>query len=181
LANTYLLLADPVSAMSLENKLAVINPGLIRNNVMLFGIARILKKDLSGAAALFGSYKDGAASGVRQWVHLYYGFTLMLDRSFGPAADVFVTLSKSCQNALVAGLSAFFLADTLNWNLILRRTVLLAAALEGQERVLKILPQINDWNHKIDTVSAEMYIAVLVKYLDKAGQWLYGKDKRSGS
>jgi hypothetical protein len=174
LAGAYLALADSAAVVSLENKTAIARPALVEENLLLFGAARILAGDIEGAIRFFGLRREGAQKSLLPWVRWYHGFALLLDRRYAPAADEFTALASRSSNALVTGLSAFFLSDTLMRKLPERGPELLLAAEEGKGRVLKILPRLGDWKKEAEKNMAEIHAAVLGKYIEDAGRYMYG-------
>jgi hypothetical protein len=174
LADTYLALADSAAVISLENKAAIARPALVEENALVFGTARILAGDIEGAVRFFGARRERVKKSLTQWVRWYYGFALLLDRQYAPAADEFVPLAVRSTSALVAGLSAFFLSDILGRRLPQREAELREAAEEGRERVLKYLPRIGDWKKEAEKSRAEIHAAVLGRYIDDTGRYIYG-------
>jgi hypothetical protein len=178
LANTYLVLSDSASVMSLENKTALAKPALVESNALVFGAARILGKDIAGAVNFFSVRLNAKPGKLRreqaQWLRWYYGFALLLDRRFASAADQFMPLAEEADDALVAGLSAFFLNDTLKRVLPERSLELKAAALDGQERVKRSLRTREDWNKEAAKIETEVHAAILYKNLGDAARWIYG-------
>jgi hypothetical protein len=178
LANTYLVLSDSASVISLENKTALAKPALIESNALVFGAARILGKDIAGAVNFFSARLNAGTGKARreqvQWLRWYYGFALLLDRQFASAADQFMPLAEEADDALVAGLSAFFLNDTLKRVLPERGLELKAAALDGRERVKKSLRTPEDWNKETAKIETEVHAAILYKNLGDAARWIYG-------
>jgi hypothetical protein len=178
LANTYLVLSDSASVISLENKTAIAKPALIETNALIFGAARILGRDISGAVNFFSTRLNAPSGKPRreqaQWIRWYYGFALLLDQQFAPAADQFVLLAKEADDALITGLSAFFLNDTLRRVLPERGLELRAAALDGQNRVKRSLRTPEDWDKEAAKIETEVHAAILFKNLGNAAQWIYG-------
>lgn len=174
LADTYLALADSAAVISLENKAAIARPALVEENALVFGTARILAGDVEGAVRFFEARRDRAKKGLAQWVRWYYGFALLLDRQYSPAADEFAALTVRSGSAVIAGLSAFFLSAPLSRNLPERGPELRKAAEEGRDRVLKFLPRIGDWKKETEKSRAEIHAAVLGKYIDDTGRYIYG-------
>jgi hypothetical protein len=175
LANTYLVLSDSPSVMSLENKAAIAKPSLVESNVLVFGTARILGRDINGAVHFFGSRVDSAKPALRQWVIWYYAFSLLLDKQYDRAADTFSTLAKNSPDALVTGMASFFLGDALARALPGRTAGLDKAAAEGRDRVRKVLRALKDWAREASALSTEIHAAALAKYFDEAGAWLYDR------
>lgn len=174
LSNTYLVLQDFPAMLRLENQLAVVKPSLLEEHALVFGLARILGKDFTGAARFFKGLSDKAkAVPDRSWIIWFYGFSLFLSRQMAQAADQFVLLAKVSGDALPAGLAAFFLADTLQKSLPERREEFLDAAEAALKRVKKSLPQRAHWEKERGRLKTEIYTVVISKYLDDAGNWLY--------
>jgi hypothetical protein len=180
LANTYLILSDSGAVMTLENRTAAVKPALVEANVLVFGIARILGKDFAGAARFFESRRETARPETRLWIRWYYGFSLLLERRFPEAADEFTLLARESADALITGLSAFFLADILGKRVPEKKAVLTLAASQGQSRVRKYLPGPGDWRKERGNIRTEIHAAVLSTYLDEAGSWIYGTGKPEG-
>jgi hypothetical protein len=174
LANTYLVLSDSLAVMSLEKKVAIARPALLESNALVFGAARILGRDIPGAVRFFGARLESGKPAGRQWLRWYYGFSLLLNRQFEEAGEEFTRLAAASGDGVVAGLSSFFLADTLAAALPEKAEAFNAAAAEGRNRVLRALPRRRNWIRETGTIRAEVYAAALSKYLDDAGSWLYG-------
>jgi len=174
LANTYLVLSDSTSVMSLENKAAMARSSLVNENVLVFGTARILGKDINGAVRFFESRLNTVKPSKRPWVRWYYGFALLLDRQYEKSAKEFTTLAGSCSDGVICGLSSYFLGNMLGKSLPQDKT-LESAAKEGRERVIKTFPGLESWNRETARINAEIHTAVLAKYMEEAGQWLYNK------
>ncbi|MDR2371067.1 MAG: hypothetical protein LBD71_06275 [Treponema sp.] len=174
LANTYLVMSDSGAVMSLENKTALARPSLIEKNALIFGAARILGGDTAGAAAFFSVRLDKGAlkGGDALWVRWYYGFSLLLSRQFNKAAALFKVLVFESSDALIAGLSAYFLSDTLRKNaedpLDCKE-----AAEEGRKRIRESLKTAAGWRKEISRIETEIHAAILRKYLIEAGNWLF--------
>jgi hypothetical protein len=177
LANTCLVLADVKAVTRLENRLAQAKPALLRANALVFGVARILGKDLDGAVRFFaGRLEDPRGGASRSWLRWYYGFSLYLNRQLALAADQFVPLAEGAREALPAGLAAHFLAGPLHKALPDRREEFEQAAAAGRERVRKALPRPGNWNKEVLRLKTEIHAAVLAKYFEEAGTWLYGQE-----
>jgi hypothetical protein len=174
LANTYLVLSDSAAVMSLEKKAAIAKPALLESSALVFGAARILGRDIPGAVRFFGARLESAKPAERQWLRWYYGFSLLLNRQFEEAGEEFTRLAAAAGDGVVAGLSSFFLADTLAAALPEKAEAFKAAAAGGRNRVRKALPQHRRWIRETGKIRAEIYAAALSKYMDEAGLWLYG-------
>jgi hypothetical protein len=173
LANSYLVLSDSAAVMILENKTTIAKPSLIDANALIFGTARILGKDISGAARFFGARKDTVKAGLKDWVSWYYGFSLLLNRRFEEAADEFSYLARVSKDAVITALSSFFLSKTLSEILVEREKGLSLISSEGRERAKKVLPQVENWKREISRLSTEIHAAAILTYLEETGRWLY--------
>ncbi|MDR0476052.1 MAG: hypothetical protein LBH43_20595 [Treponema sp.] len=181
LANTYLVLSDSSSVMHLEKKLSVIRPSLVDKNAMVFGMARIIGRDIPGALQFFESRllsaDPGAGAGpdLRLWLRWYYGFTLLLNKRYEDGAGEFAVLARESKNSMVAGLSAYFLQGSAAQALPLRTAELRAVSNEARERITKAFPLIKDWLKETGKFNTEIHTAILVKQLEETGLWLYSK------
>ena len=173
LANSYLVLSDSEAVMNLENNTAIAKPDLVHANVLVFGTARILGKDISGAVRFFAAHKEKAKGELSEWVRWYYGFALLLDRQFEKAADEFSVLACLSKDGVLAGLSSYFLNGAITRALPEKGPDLRNVSSHGSERVLKALPQLKDWDRESARLATEVHAAVLSKYMKETGQWLY--------
>jgi hypothetical protein len=176
LANTYLVMSDSAAAMSLENKLALVKPKLVDRNALIFGTARILARDYAGAAQFFGEKAKLGKGETAAWARWYHGFALLLDKRYAEAAEGFVDMVKTAETGVLIGLSAYFLAEPLRKVLPSRSYELMAAAMDGRNRVRSALPSLAAWTREIEKIRSEVYAAVLSKYIDEASDWLYIKE-----
>ncbi|MDR2552210.1 MAG: hypothetical protein LBD31_03470 [Treponema sp.] len=180
LANTYLVLSDAKSVTILEQKLAMIRGSLINGNALVFGAARILAKDYRGAVEFFsvrlpgGTARRSLRVSDAAWIRWYHGFALLLARRFEAAADEFILLARESGDAVLTGLSAYFLADTLAKFLALRSGELLKEGDTGRERVRRSLKTRFHWNRELKRIETEVYAAVLSSYMAKAADFIYG-------
>jgi hypothetical protein len=176
LANTYLVLSDSPAVLNLENKIALIKPDLLERNALIFGAARILVKDYSGAAEFFSSRMNSplALKTQGRWLQFYRGFSLLLARRTEDAASDFTVLASESADALLTGLSAYLLAEIIGKALPEKRTRLLASADLGKGRLKEILKTQDAWNREVSKVQTDIHTAMLTKYLNEAGLWLYG-------
>jgi hypothetical protein len=173
LANSYLVLSDSSSVMSLENKAAIVRPSLVEDSALLFGTARILGKDISGAVRFFEARKDTAKAKLREWIRWYYGFALMIDRQTEKAADEFSLLARFSKDGVICGLSSYFLSSAITKALPEKTHEFEGAWKQGSERVRKALPEQRHWQKEISRLSSEIHIAVLSRYINEASRWLY--------
>ena len=173
LANCYLVLSDSAAVMSLENKVAVAKPALVDANVLVFGTARILGKDISGAVRFFDARKDTVKAGYREWTRWYHGFALLLDHQYEGAGEKFSLLAREAKDGVITGLSAYFLSDTMARSLPEKRQEYREVSSLGKERVRKALPEMKNWMRETSRLSTEIHAAALSKYMEETGRWLY--------
>ena len=173
LANSYLVLSDTAAVMSLENKTAIAKPGLIDTNALVFGTARILGKDITGAIRFFKARKETVKKGLREWVSWYYGFALLLNRQFIEAGEEFSQLAKTSKDGVIAGLSSYFLSDAIARTSPEKEYEYKETARDGRERVKKALGSEKNWNREVSRLSMEIHAAALTKYMEETGKWLY--------
>jgi len=174
LANCYLVLSDSASVMSLENKTAINKPALVDANALVFGTARILGGDVSGAVNFFKTRKDTVKPAVKDWVAWYYGFSLLLSRQTEEAIKEFSGLAASSKDGVVAALSSYFIQQNIHAILPQFRQGFRDISDEGKKRVLLAMPKMKEWKREIDGLSTEIHAAAIAKYLDDTGMWLYG-------
>jgi hypothetical protein len=184
LANSYLAIADTAGVMNLENRAAVVKPALLESNALVFGVARLLGADIAGAVRFFAARLPGEAGQGRKhksrdlpWIRWYYGFSLLLDRQFGPAAEQFKPLAEESPDVLIAGLSAYFLGTTLQRNAE-NGIACLTAAQAGRSRVQKAVRDKAAWLAEAEKQKTEVHAIILQKYIDEAGDWLFGQGDR---
>ena len=173
LANSYLVLSDSAAVMSLENKVAIAKPALINSNALVFGTARILGKDISGAVRFFGTKKETVKSGLREWVTWYHGFSLLLNRQYEESSQEFSLLAGHSKDGVITGLSSYFLYRMIAPALPEKEYQLREIAANGKERVRKTLPRPKDWNHDVSRLSMEIHAAAISKYMEETSLWLY--------
>ena len=174
LANSYLVLSDSAAVMSLENKTAIARPALVDVNALVFGTARILGKDISGAVRFFELRRDTAKASLGDWVRWYHGFALLLDRRYEGAADEFSPLARVSRDGVITGLSSYFLSETIARALVEKGPECREVSSLGRERVHQTLPRLKDWNREVSRLSTEIHAAALSKYMEETGRWLYG-------
>ena len=173
LANSSLVLSDSASVMSLENKTAIAKPSLVDANVLVFGTARILGGDISGAVRFFETRKEKAKPELKTWVNWYWGFASLLNSQFEVAAGEFSILARYSDDGVIAALSSFFLSQVLSRFLPDKDTDFLEISSLGRERVLKALPKVENWRKEVSRLSTEIHAAAIAKYLEETGKWLY--------
>jgi hypothetical protein len=173
LANTYLVMSDSPAVTALENKIALVKPRLLDANVLVFGAARILGGDTSGAVNFFSGRIESAKAADRVWVRWYYGFSLLLNRQYDEAAAEFKPLARESPDAMVAGLSAYFLSGTLKKNSS-GGADCEDAARAGKDRIKATLKNRRLWAKETAKITGEVHAAILQQYIDKAEAWLFG-------
>ena len=173
LANTYLVLSDSASVTSLENRVAAIKPVLLDENVLIFGIARIFGKDFLGASRFFETRKGTVKPAQKDWVCWYYGFSLLLNHQYKEAGEEFSLLAGMSNDAVVSGLSSYFLSETLAPLSGDNEPELRQTAVLGRERVLKIIRGVNKWKHEVSRLSTEIHAVAISKYMEDTGRWLF--------
>ena len=115
--------------------------------------------------------KEGA--GDSEWLRWYYGFSLLPGKQYEKAAPVFAALAASAKDILAAGLAAYLLKETAmgspesaQWT---------AKAAEGKDRVQKAVKSAANWEKKSVKLTAEVHGAIIKKYLDDAGVWIFNQ------
>jgi hypothetical protein len=174
LAQSYLIMSDTASAVNLENKTAIASPRLVEKNALIFGAARLLEKDISGAENFFKARLKTASKKDKLWIRFYYGFSLLLDWRFQEGSKEFMDIVKSSNNPVLTGLSAWFLFDFLNRALPDQRADIAAVAEEGKTKAKAAIYDLEEWKSRILKMQREIYVAILVQYLNDAGKWLWG-------
>jgi len=174
LAGSYLVISDFQSVLKLENKTLLAKPSLVGKNVLIFGAARVLSGGHKEAAAFFKSHLGKCDKNDKQWVHWFYGFSQLLSGTFDQAEPEFSSLAVSSDNIFITGLSAYFLQNS-----ILKRSLNVQQCREtaerGRERVIKAINGIESWKKETDKMGSEIHIAIIKKYIDEAGKWLFEK------
>lgn len=178
LANTYLVLSDSASVVTLEAKVAAAAPALLEKNALVFGTARVLSGDHAGAAAFFADREGASKSEIPEWVRWYRAFSLLLTRDFSVAADLLVSLVREAKDPLVIGLAAHFLEDALRKALPDREEELRGIAAEGVARVRKGLPVLDKWKRELEKARTEIHVVVLSKSLEDAGRYIYALEEK---
>jgi hypothetical protein len=172
LANTYLVMSDSASVINLETKAAV-KPALLEANALVFGVARILGGDVAGAAKFFSARLGKARGRDGEWIRWYYGFSRLLNCQFEEAAEEFSALALSSSDALVAGLSSYFLDGTLRKNTD-KGEECHRIAMEGADRVRRTIKNTGEWEKDASKIATEVHAALLRRYIGEAGIWLFG-------
>jgi hypothetical protein len=173
LLNSYLVMSDTPAVIRLENKVGIARPALLEANALIFGTARILGGDPAGAADFFRlRLEKSAGKKDKPWLRWYYGFSLILAGSFDEAEGSFKALAAASADPLIAGLSAYLLSAVLlkhSANGAECRSV----AEDSRKRVRKALKSADGWKREAEKIETDVYAAVIKKYIDEAGAWLF--------
>ena len=174
LASSYLVLTDYASVLKLESKTMLTNPSVVGKNLLLFGTARILSSNYAEAAAFYKLYLDKGKLSRKDkpWTHFYYGFSLLLSGAFKPAQPEFASLAVSSNDGVITGLSAYFLYKTI-YKYSDNPTECLSVSQNGRKRVLHAVKTGAKWKKEIDKLGSDIHIAIIRKYIDETGEWLY--------
>jgi hypothetical protein len=177
LVNSYLVMSDSPAVLRLEHKAAIAKPALIENNALVFGTARILGGDPKGAAEFFQARLEKAQASKRrspdeQWIRWYLGFSHMLAEAFDKSEDAFKALISASDDALITGLSAYFLDTTLAKHAE-KPSECHAVAGQGRDRVKKTIKGPAFWKKEAAKVETEVHAAVIKKYIDESGDWIF--------
>jgi len=183
LASSYLVITDYTSVLKLENKAMTVKPSVVEKNILVFGAARVLSGNRPDAAAFFKTHLEkskGKKSKIKesdkQWMRWYYGFIQLLAGTFKTAEPEFKSLASSSKDAIITGLSSYFLSNTIIKNCE-NHVECLAAAQSGKERVIKTFKNKEGWQKEINKSGGEIHIAVIRKYIDEAGAWLFSESQ----
>jgi cytochrome c1 len=172
LASSYLVISDFPSVLKLESKTMMVKPHIISKNVLIFGAARVLSGNHSDAAAFFKAQLAKCNKKEKQWVQWFYGFSQLLSGAFQQSESEFLSLAVSSDNVLITGLSAYFLGSTIEKHSSAPKKCRQAAE-NGRERVKNAINNLENWKKDADNVGSEIHIAIIKKYIDSAGKWLF--------
>ena len=175
LASSYLVISDFQSVLKLEGKAILAKPLVVNRNVLIFGTARILSGNHTDAAAFFNSHMEKCEKKDKEWIRWFYGFSQLLNGDFNQAEPDFSTLALSSENVLITGLSAYFLHNSMKKRSI-NPDKCHEIAENGRQRVINAVKTARKWGKEADKVGAEIHIAIIRKYIDEAGKWLFSKD-----
>lgn len=180
LASSYLVISDYMSVLKLESKTMLARPSLVEKNVLLFGTARVLSGKYQEAAAFFRSNIDKCRTSDRQWIQWYYGFSLLLSGNFNLAQPEYKNLAANSDDALVTGLSSYFLENSIARK-VLNHEECAAAAKNGRERIKKALHSHDHWKKEVDKRATDIYIAIIRKYINEAGLWVFYENQNTAA
>ena len=171
LASSYMVVSDYTSVLKLEGKAMIAKPAVVEKNALIFGSARLLESNYKEAAVFFKTYL-----GKDEWIRWFYGFSLLLGGFFSQTEQEFLSLVSS-RDVLIAGLSAYFLHNNLA-KYSLKPVECGAAAEEGRNRVVKALKNAAGWKKEVEKMRAEIHVAVIRRYIDEAGKWIFAVDNQ---
>jgi hypothetical protein len=172
LASSYLVISDFHSVLKLESKAMFAKPSVVDKSILLFGAARVISGQHVDAAAFFNSHMEKARRKDKQWVRWFYGFSHLLAGAFNTTEPEFTALALSSNDALITGLSSYFLFSSIakySLNPVKCREM----AENGRKRVVKTLKNKASWDKEAEKLGTEIYIAIIRKYIDEAGKWLF--------
>ncbi|MDR3020714.1 MAG: hypothetical protein LBU66_07410 [Treponema sp.] len=172
LASSYLVISDYASVLKLENKAMLAKPSVVRKNALVFGTARVLSGNHKEAASFFSAYMDKSRADEKQWLHWYYGFAQLLGGNFNEAEPEFLSLAVNSSSALITGLSSYFLSNNVA-KYSLDSEECNAVSEKSRIRVKKAMKNAGGWKREADKMGAEIHIAIIRKYIDEAGKWLF--------
>jgi hypothetical protein len=180
LASSYMVISDYPSVLKLENKVFLAKRSVVEKNVLIFGAARVISGDHKGAAAFFKNHLDKSKlrRRDREWVRWFYGFSWLLSSAFDKAEHEFLSMALSSDDALITGISAYFLANNLA-NKSLKRQDCLVAAENGRSRIVDTLKNIEGWEKEVSRAETEIHIAIIRQYIDETGIWLFPRKNMS--
>jgi len=172
LASSYFVVSDYTSVFKLESKAMLAKPSTVEKNALIFGAARILNGSHKEAAAYFKAYLGKGNKKEKQWIRWFYGFSQLLGGIYSIAEVEFMSMAISSDNPLITGLSAYFLDSSLVKH-SLKPEECRVVAENGRSRVVKALKNAGNWKKEADKSGAEIHVAIIRKYIDEAGKWLY--------
>ena len=175
LASSYLVMSDFLSVIKLEGKTALAKPSAVKENVLVFGSARVLSGKYGEAASFFKSYISKRKGREKEWVRWFYGFSHLLGGAFTSAEPEFSSLAVSSKDAIITGLSCYFLFHSVE-KYSSKPTECRGFAENGRTRVMKSLKDIYGWNAEVSKIGSDIHIAIIKKYIDSAGVWLFDPD-----
>jgi len=176
LANSYVIMSDSAGVLRLEKKVGQAKPALLDSNALVFGAAHILGGSPAGAAAFFNARLEKGSPREPQWVRMFYGFSLLLSRAFDKAETEFRALSLTSDDAIITGLSAWFLSETLE-KFSANPKDCRAVAEQGRLRLRKRLKKPADWRKEVAKIETGIHAAVFKKYIEQSEPWLFQEEQ----
>jgi hypothetical protein len=175
LATSYLVITDYKSVLQLENRALIAKPSAVEENILVFGVARVLSGNYKEAAGFFMTYLEKGKTKEEQWLRWFYGFSQMLARVFAQAELEFKSLAISSSNLMITGLSSYFLYNNLA-KYSLKPVECRSVADNGKERVKKSLVNLKGWIKEKKRIEMEIHATIIMKYINEAEAWLYKQD-----
>jgi hypothetical protein len=175
LASSYLVISDFQSVQKLEGKAVIAKPSIVNKNVLIFGAARVLSGNHTEAAAFFKSHLGKCSKKDKQWVLWFSGFSQLLSGAYSQAEPDFSSLAVSSDNAVITGLSAYFLRNSIEKHSVDREKCHETAE-NGRKRVIEAMKNAVKWKKETEKMETEIHISIITKYINEAGKWLFEKD-----
>ena len=175
LASSYLIISDYQSVLKLESKAQSARPSVISKNVLVFGSARILSGAYDEAAFFFRTHREKCSKDVKQWVRWFYGFTSLLSGNFAQAESEFSSLAAASSNALISGLSAYFLSSFLEKKSLSPEKCRNISD-SGKNRVTKSVKNQAGWKKETEKMGTDIHVAIIKRYIDETCKWLFGEN-----
>ena len=172
LASSYLVISDYQSVLKLENKTQTVNPGAVSKNTLVFGAARILSGNHSDAVSFYKSNLDKCRKREQEWVRWFAGFSQILSGAFAEAESEFMSMAVSSRNVIITGLCAYFLNSTIEKKSANSEKCRQVSE-SGKKRVKDALKNAGDWKKETGKAGNEIHIAVIRKYIDEAGKFIF--------
>jgi len=172
LASSYMVISDYNAVQKLEAKALLAKPSTVDKNVLVFGAAKVLSGNHKEAAVFFKTRLGKCSAKDKPWVRWYIGFSYLLSGAFSQAEPEFSSLAVTSDDAVITGLSAYFLNNSIAKQ-SQRPDDCRATAEKGRSRVLKALKNAASWKKEADRTGTEIHIAIIKKYIDEAEKWLY--------
>jgi hypothetical protein len=172
LASSYLVILDYASVLKLENKVMQVKPSVIDKNILIFGAVRILDGNLKEAVNFFREHLEKGKRKERNWVRIFYGFSLLLCGAFNRAEQEFCSLAISSKKTLISGLSVYFLgAYILKYSKKPDECKIIVE--NGRFRIIKKYKSINRWEKENEKIGTDIHDAIIKKYINEAGKWFF--------
>jgi hypothetical protein len=175
LASSYLVISDFQSVLKLESKALLVKPSVVNKNLLIFGAARVLSGNHTEAAAFFKSHLAKSGKKEKQWVRWFCGFSQLLGGAFAQAEPDFSSLAVSSDNVLITGLSAYFLQNSVEKHSQNPQKCHETAEI-GRNRVIKAINNAENWKNETEKMGTEIHVAIIRKYIDEAGKWIFDKN-----
>lgn len=173
LASSYLVISDYQSVLKLETKTQSARPASVNANTLIFGAAKILSGKYDEAATFYKIHTGKCDKKDKQWVRWFFGFSQLLTGSFAAAEPEFSSLAVTSNDPLIAGISSYFLHNSLVKKSSnpekCRQT-----AENGKSRVVSVVKNAAGWKKETDKMGTDVHVAIIRKYVDETGKWLFG-------